>query len=107
MQDSTITTEQVEEADRQTDTLFGICQAIGEDFGFDPFYLRVALIAVLFFSPTAMLGTYVALGVTVAASRWLFPKPKAAANVEAMALTVSAESPAEIELEREPELIAA
>jgi len=61
----------------QPDFMFGVCEAIGEDLGFDPFYLRVALLGLLFFSPVAMLASYAALGGAVALSRWLFPRPAA------------------------------
>lgn len=54
--------------------LFGICLTIGEDLGFDPFYLRVALIGLMVFSPVATLATYVALGGLVLAAHGLFPK---------------------------------
>ena len=27
---------------RRDDTFFGVCQAIGEDFGFHPIFLRIA-----------------------------------------------------------------
>ncbi len=57
------------------DTFFGVCQALGEDFGFNPNYLRVALAVMLFVNPVAMLAGYAGAGVVVALSRWLVPNP--------------------------------
>ena len=57
----------------RNDTLLGVCQAIGEDFGFNPNFLRVLLAAMVIWSPTAAFSIYFALGLLVAASRLLFP----------------------------------
>ena len=84
----------------EPDSLFGVCQAAGEDLHINPFFLRIGLISVLFFNPLLMVGAYVGLGLVVGASRLLFPKPQAAAQAD-----VSIEPPAQIH--REPELIAA
>lgn len=59
------------------DTLLGICHAIGEDFGFNPLYLRILFAAILFWSPIGAFGGYVALGAVVAFSRWVAPDPSA------------------------------
>lgn len=64
-------------------TILGVCEAIGEDFGFSPNWLRIPLAASVLVSPTTAVAAYVALGVVVLASRLLFPKPKAAAAAEA------------------------
>jgi len=63
------------------DTLLGICVALGEDFGFNPVYLRILLAAIVLWSLPAALGAYVALGVPVAISRWLAPDPVRAEDV--------------------------
>jgi phage shock protein C len=60
------------------ETLLGICHAIGEDFGFNPLYLRILFAAVLFWSPVAAFGGYALLGAIVAFSRWLAPVPAGA-----------------------------
>jgi len=57
-------------------TIFGVCEGIGEDFGFNPIFLRVPLAAGVLWSPLMAIGTYLALGVVVLASRLLFPRPK-------------------------------
>ena len=65
------------------DTLLGVCFALGEDFGFNPVYLRVALAVIVLWSLPLALGAYAALGVLVAFSRWLAPNP-ASAEAEAV-----------------------
>lgn len=57
-------------------TILGVCEAIGEDFGFSPILLRVPFAATVLYSPTYAIAAYFALGVLVLASRLLFPKPK-------------------------------
>jgi phage shock protein PspC (stress-responsive transcriptional regulator) len=61
------------------DTFFGICEAVGQDFGFNPLYLRLAFIAPLFFFPVQSFAAYFGLGLIVLASRLLFPAGRTAA----------------------------
>ena len=65
-------------------TLLGVCEAIGEDFGFNANYLRVPLGAVVVFNIWAAVGAYLALGLVVLASRLLFPTRKAEPAVSAV-----------------------
>ena len=60
-------------------TIFGVCEGIGEDFGFNPIFLRVPFAATVLWSPTMAIGAYLALGLVVLASRLLFPKVERAA----------------------------
>ena len=55
-------------------TILGVCEGIGEDFGFNPVLLRIPFAASVIYSPLLAIGTYLALGVAVLASRWFFPK---------------------------------
>lgn len=68
-------------------TILGVCEAVGEDFGFNPTFLRVPFAAIVLYSPMYAVGAYFALGLVVLASRLLFPKAKsesvAAAHNEA------------------------
>ena len=64
-------------------TILGVCEAIGEDFGFSPVILRVILAAMVLWSPTIAIGTYFALGAVVLGSRLLFPKPKQSSAAQA------------------------
>ena len=62
------------------DTLLGVCEGLGEDLGFNPNYLRVLLAVGLLWNPTAVIATYLGLGVLVAATRWLVPTRRTQAN---------------------------
>lgn len=63
-------------------TIFGVCEGIGEDFGFNPTFLRVPFAALVLYSPTFAIGAYLALGLVVLASRLVFPKPRSEPVVE-------------------------
>ena len=77
------------------DTMFGICQAIGEDFGFPPTLLRVGFAIALFFAPVAVICVYFAVGAVVLASRLLVRGPrKAVAREEAVAAPARADNDA-------------
>jgi phage shock protein C len=90
------------------DTFLGVCEAIGQDLGINPNWLRIAFAPVILVSPMAAIGAYLALGIMVALSRWLFPAEHkaAAAKLEAVA---SNEAPASVENveSEEKELLAA
>jgi phage shock protein PspC (stress-responsive transcriptional regulator) len=60
-------------------TILGVCEAIGEDFGFNPVLLRIPFAATVLWSPAITLAAYFVLGAAVLTSRLLFPKPKIAA----------------------------
>ena len=60
------------------DTMFGICQSIADDFGFNPLYLRVLFAFGLFVSLKWSVLAYLGLGVLVLASRLLFRGPRVA-----------------------------
>jgi phage shock protein PspC (stress-responsive transcriptional regulator) len=77
------------------DTLLGICQAIADDFGFKPTYLRLAFAGILFWSFTAAFAAYAALGAVVALSRWMVPEPAHQPEKEEAAAD---EAPAELAL---------
>ena len=72
------------------DTMFGVCEAIGEDFRFNPLLLRVAFGAGLFLNPVIAIGGYAAAGVVVLISRLVSPNPRrprpAAVEPEAAAI---------------------
>lgn len=76
------------------DTFFGVCQALGEDFGFPPNLLRVAMAVALFWNPVAVIAFYVGAGLVVALTRWLVPNPR---------MPQPAEPEAEPQVEMEPE----
>lgn len=77
----------------RNDTILGVCEAIGQDFGFNPLYLRLAFIAPLFIAPTAALAAYLGLGVVVAATRTLIKdKPASEQLVDVPAKVVEEEA---------------
>jgi phage shock protein PspC (stress-responsive transcriptional regulator) len=55
------------------DTMFGICEALGEDLGFNPNLLRVTLAVLLLWNPVVVLASYFGAGVVVLASRLAWP----------------------------------
>jgi phage shock protein C len=67
------------------DTFFGVCQALGEDFGFSPNYLRIGLALGIFWSPMLMIGLYAGAAMVVLLSRLLIPEPRPATVAAAQA----------------------
>lgn len=78
------------------DTFLGVCQGLGEDLGFPPDLLRVALAVALFWNPLAVVAIYLGLGVVVAGSRLAFP-------ARATKVEVATEAPAMIEARNDEE----
>ena len=68
------------------DTFLGVFEAIGQDLGINPNWLRIPFAALILWNPEVIIGLYLALGLVVAATRWFFPaerKVETAARVEA------------------------
>jgi phage shock protein PspC (stress-responsive transcriptional regulator) len=89
----------------RNDTILGVCEAIGQDFGFNPNWLRIAFCAPIYWNPAIVVGAYLALGVLVAVTRYAFPDRLAdtpAAPAQPVAIDTSAG-----EYVEERELIAA
>ena len=57
----------------RNDTILGVCEALGSDFGINPNVLRIPLAAGIIFAPFLMVGIYAAMGVIAFASRTFFP----------------------------------
>lgn len=68
---------------RRDDTFLGVCHAIGEDFGFNPVFLRIAFALPVMFVPVPVIATYLGLGLVVLISRILAPRPKRKAAAQA------------------------
>ncbi len=77
------------------DTFFGICEAVGQDFGFNPLWLRLAFVAPLFFFPVQTFIGYFALGGVVLASRLLFPAKSVAPAAPALTAVENTAQPNE------------
>lgn len=57
-------------------TILGVCEGIGEDFGFNPILLRIPFAASVMWNPMIAIAAYFALGAVVLTSRLLFPRVK-------------------------------
>ena len=55
------------------DTILGVCEALGQDFGISPTWFRVAFCAPIFWNPVLVISAYFVIGLLVAASRFAFP----------------------------------
>ena len=91
------------------DTFFGVCQAIGDDFGFSPNWLRAALGVGLIWNPMLMVGLYAGAGVIVLFARLVVREPRIAASDQAVAVAADQAAPASCQDDeaREPLPVAA
>jgi phage shock protein PspC (stress-responsive transcriptional regulator) len=81
------------------DTLLGACFALGEDFGFNPLYLRLAFALGLFFSPGGAIAAYLGCFLLVAFSRLISPDPgPAAAEAAEAPANANEQAPGELPL---------
>jgi phage shock protein C len=78
----------------RNDTILGVCQGIGDDFGFSPMLLRVPFAVCLLLNPYIVVGTYLGLGALVLASRLLYPNRRRGAAAVAKPAE-AAEAPAQ------------
>ncbi|HZV57133.1 MAG TPA: PspC domain-containing protein [Sphingobium sp.] len=77
----------------RSDTMFGICQALGEDLGISPTWFRVGVAALVIFNIKAAIAIYAGLGLLVLVSRLLYPNRAAATEtLEAAAPAPAAEA---------------
>ena len=88
----------------RNDTILGVCEAIGQDFGFNPTWLRIAFCAPIYWNPGLVLGVYLGLGALVAATRYFAPDRTAEAAAPARLAEVESTA---TEIVEERELIAA
>jgi phage shock protein PspC (stress-responsive transcriptional regulator) len=82
-------------------TILGVCEALGEDLGFNPVLLRVPLAVCLLLNPWAVVATYIGLGVVVAFTRLVAPNPRRTVAAEAEAVAVA---PEQAEAQAEPDM---
>jgi phage shock protein C len=57
----------------RADTFLGVCEAIGQDLGINPNWLRIAFAPFIMLNPLLTIAVYLGLGAVVALSRWFFP----------------------------------
>ncbi len=55
------------------DTLLGVCEGLGEEFGFNPNYLRIVVGSLVLFDITLAVVAYLGLGLALAIGRLMFP----------------------------------
>ncbi len=60
-------------------TVLGVCEALGEDFGFNPLWLRILFASFIIWKPVEVVVAYLAIGVLVMISRLLVPSRRRAA----------------------------
>lgn len=75
---------------KRDDTLFGICEGLGQDLGINPLWIRLAFMPVFFIFPMPTIAAYLAIGLLVLLSRTIFPAPAEQQSVEAPALHAQA-----------------
>jgi phage shock protein C len=83
------------------DTMFGVCQAIGDDFGFNPTILRAAFAIPLVWNPLLAAGIYVTLAVAVLVSRIVIREPR-----QPQPASVPAAAPEALTADNETEVLA-
>jgi phage shock protein PspC (stress-responsive transcriptional regulator) len=82
----------------RNDTMLGVCQSLGEDFGFNPNYLRILFGVSLLWNPLVMLVVYPILAIVIAFSHWLFPNARPATVDEQADRRSSRTSPLETQV---------
>lgn len=77
----------------RNDTILGVCEALGQDFGINPLWLRLAFVAPLFVQPVLTIAAYFGIGLVVAAARYFYPRPAVAEPAVAPAIADRDELP--------------
>lgn len=72
------------------DTMLGVCEGLGEEFGFHPNWLRIALVLPIFFQPVLTTAVYLGMGMVLAFARWIAPDKVAEAPQPVAAPTAEA-----------------
>jgi phage shock protein PspC (stress-responsive transcriptional regulator) len=76
----------------RNDTMLGVCEALGQDFGFNPQFLRAALAVLLIPFPVQVIASYVTAGIVVAIARFVFPVSRHAAAAPATPIALASET---------------
>ena len=83
----------------RNDTILGVCEAIGEDFGFHANWIRLTLAGLFYWFPFQVIGGYLLMGAIVLAARWIAP-----AKAEAAKPTLAAETQSMVPQKEEKDL---
>lgn len=58
---------------KRAEPIFGVCEALGDDFGINPHWIRAAIVPLLIWQPLWTFAGYALVGLIVLASRLVFP----------------------------------
>lgn len=64
------------------DTFLGVCEGLGEEFGVNSTWFRVAFLGLLFWNWQVALAIYPAVAVMIYAVRWLMPTRRVASPAQ-------------------------
>lgn len=76
----------------RSDTMFGVCEALGQDLGISANWFRIAFAAGVIFNLEYAVLAYVGIGALVLVSRLVYPS-RAVAETEATPVVLQAEMP--------------
>jgi hypothetical protein len=68
-----------------------VCEGLGEDLGIPSNLLRISFALLLFMNPVVTIAAYLAAGLVVAFSRWMYPNPRPAEAADATPTPAPAE----------------
>jgi phage shock protein PspC (stress-responsive transcriptional regulator) len=67
------------------DTILGVCEALGQDFGVPANLLRLAFATLFFWSMPLGVGAYLAVGAVISVARLIYPRISKSAAPEPVA----------------------
>jgi phage shock protein PspC (stress-responsive transcriptional regulator) len=76
---STVSTSGNQALFNRPDTLLGVCEGIGREFGFHPNILRIAFAVPMIWNPVAVISAYFGLGAALWLSHKIAPNRRPAA----------------------------
>ena len=82
----------------RNDTILGVSQGLGEDFGISPNYFRVLFCGLMFWNVAIAIGAYLGAGVVVAVSRYFIPAQKMVVQRETASVAEASNSQAELQI---------
>jgi phage shock protein PspC (stress-responsive transcriptional regulator) len=80
---------------RRSDTMFGVCEALGQDLGISANWFRIAFAAGVIFNLEYAVLAYVGVGALVLVSRLVYPS-RAVVEAEATPVMIQDETPVAI-----------
>lgn len=81
----------------RNDTIFGVCEGLGQDLGVNPNIFRIAFAGLLYFYPVGVVAAYLGLGIVIAVSRWVYPRGGSASSAANEGSHVARPQPANCE----------